>query len=66
MSGEFRELNDVVREVWNANADFWNERMGEGNEFHRVLIAPAQERLLRLRPGEAVLSAAREVARRRL
>lgn len=55
MSGEFPELNDAVRDIWNTNADFWNVRMGEGNEFHRVLIAPAQERLLRLRPGETVL-----------
>jgi 2-polyprenyl-3-methyl-5-hydroxy-6-metoxy-1,4-benzoquinol methylase len=29
--------------------------MGEGNEFHRILIAPAQERLLNLRTGEVVL-----------
>jgi len=55
VSGEFPELNDAVREIWDRNADFWNVRMGDGNEFHRVLIAPAQERLLRLRPGEAVL-----------
>jgi 2-polyprenyl-3-methyl-5-hydroxy-6-metoxy-1,4-benzoquinol methylase len=55
VSGEFPELNDAVREIWNRNADFWSERMGEGNEFHRALIAPAQERLLRLRPGESVL-----------
>jgi 2-polyprenyl-3-methyl-5-hydroxy-6-metoxy-1,4-benzoquinol methylase len=55
MSGEFPELNNAVRDIWDANADFWNERMGEGNEFHRVLIAPAQERLLQLRPGESVV-----------
>jgi 2-polyprenyl-3-methyl-5-hydroxy-6-metoxy-1,4-benzoquinol methylase len=55
VSGEFPELNDDVREIWDRNADFWNERMGEGNEFHRVLIGPAQERLLNLQQGEAVL-----------
>jgi 2-polyprenyl-3-methyl-5-hydroxy-6-metoxy-1,4-benzoquinol methylase len=55
VSGEFPQLNDAVREIWDRNADFWNERMGEGNEFHRVLVAPAQERLLDLRPGESVL-----------
>jgi len=57
-SGEFPELNEAVREIWNRNADFWNQRMGEGNEFHRVLIGPAQERLLDLRPGESVLDIA--------
>src|SRR5215470_12051115 len=55
VSGEFPELNEAVREIWDRNADFWNERMGDGNEFHRVLIGPAQERLLDLRPGESVL-----------
>src|SRR5262245_43922633 len=29
--------------------------MGDGNEFHRVLIAPAQERLLNLQRGATVL-----------
>lgn len=58
LSGEFPELNDAVREIWERNADFWNERMGEGNDFHRVLIAPAQERLLQLRRGDAVLDIA--------
>src|SRR5262249_53853587 len=29
--------------------------MGEGNEFHRTLIGPAQERLLNLRPEQYVL-----------
>ncbi len=53
--GEFQHLNDEVQTIWNANADFWNARMGEGNDFHRLLIAPAQERLLDLRGGELVL-----------
>jgi 2-polyprenyl-3-methyl-5-hydroxy-6-metoxy-1,4-benzoquinol methylase len=53
--GDFQQLNDEVREIWDRNADFWNERMGDGNDFHRLLIAPAQERLLNLAPGETVL-----------
>ncbi len=53
--GEFQELNEEVREIWDKNADYWNERMGEGNDFHRMLIGPTQERLLNLRPGETVL-----------
>lgn len=55
---EFQALNQEVRDVWNANADFWNERMGEGNSFHKHLIEPAQLRLLGLRPGELVLETA--------
>jgi 2-polyprenyl-3-methyl-5-hydroxy-6-metoxy-1,4-benzoquinol methylase len=53
--GEFPELNEEVREIWDKNADYWNQRMGEGNDFHRMLIGPTQERLLNLRPGETVL-----------
>jgi len=53
--GEFQALNAEVREIWDKNADYWNQRMGDGNEFHRTLIAPAQERLLNLSPGEKVL-----------
>jgi 2-polyprenyl-3-methyl-5-hydroxy-6-metoxy-1,4-benzoquinol methylase len=53
--GEFQGLNEEVREIWDRNADYWHERMGDGNDFHRILIAPAQERLLNLQRGETVL-----------
>lgn len=55
---EFQELNPEVCRIWDNNADFWDSRMGEGNDFHRLLVAPAQERLLAVRPGEVVLDAA--------
>jgi hypothetical protein len=41
-------LNQEVRDIWNQNAHFWDERMGEGNAFHKILIEPTQERLLNL------------------
>ena len=53
--GDFQALNREVCQIWDRNADYWNDRMREGNEFHRLLIAPAQERLLNLRPGDLVL-----------
>jgi 2-polyprenyl-3-methyl-5-hydroxy-6-metoxy-1,4-benzoquinol methylase len=56
--GDFPDLNDDVRAIWDANADFWNARMGEGNDFHLELIAPAQERLLAVQPGETILDIA--------
>ena len=50
--------DDVVR-IWNNNAAFWDERMGqEGNDTQRLLVSPAQERLLQLSPGELVLDIA--------
>jgi 2-polyprenyl-3-methyl-5-hydroxy-6-metoxy-1,4-benzoquinol methylase len=39
--------NLKARSTWNTNAEFWDGRMGEGNEFFNVLVWPAVERLLR-------------------
>jgi ubiquinone/menaquinone biosynthesis C-methylase UbiE len=51
-------LNDQVRDIWNQNAEFWDQRMGEGNVFHKTLIEPTQERLLNVRAGEQILDIA--------
>ncbi len=51
-------INREVREIWERNAAFWDEYMGEGGVFQRVLIGPATERLLDLKPGERVLDIA--------
>jgi ubiquinone/menaquinone biosynthesis C-methylase UbiE len=56
--GDRRHLNVQTREVWDANAAFWDDRMAEGNDFHLTLVAPAAERLLDLSPGEDVLEIA--------
>jgi 2-polyprenyl-3-methyl-5-hydroxy-6-metoxy-1,4-benzoquinol methylase len=53
-----RRANEETREAWDENADFWDGRMGEGNDFVEMLIWPATERLLDLRPGERILDAA--------
>ena len=52
------DLNEETRKVWDQNASFWDERMGDGNDFQRLLVAPASERLLNLQPGETVLEIA--------
>jgi 2-polyprenyl-3-methyl-5-hydroxy-6-metoxy-1,4-benzoquinol methylase len=58
MIQDLHRANEQTREAWNANADFWDERMGEGNDFVEVLTWPATERLLELQPGERVLDVA--------
>ncbi len=51
--------SENVARIWNANAAFWDQRMGhEGNDYQRLLVGPAQERLLGLKPGETVLDVA--------
>lgn len=55
---DIEALNRSAQVAWNQNAEFWDERMGEGNQFQRILIGPATERLLTLQPGELVLEIA--------
>jgi 2-polyprenyl-3-methyl-5-hydroxy-6-metoxy-1,4-benzoquinol methylase len=55
-----RTKNDNLnaRQAWNYNAEFWNERMAEGNDFFNVLIWPSVERLLQPIAGERLLDVA--------
>ena len=57
-SYEFEGLESEVGRIWDRNAEFWDSRMGDGNRWHRELIAPNQERLLGLREDETVLDVA--------
>jgi 2-polyprenyl-3-methyl-5-hydroxy-6-metoxy-1,4-benzoquinol methylase len=59
MEDEVRNhANRECREAWEENASFWDDRMGEGNDFVEVLIWPSTERLLNLQSGESVLDIA--------
>jgi len=51
-------MNEELRNIWNANAEFWDSRMGEGNDFHKVLIEPIQLRLLNTKAGDKILDIA--------
>ena len=44
--------------VWEANAAFWDARMGEGNDWVERLCWPALRDLLDLRAGERILDVA--------
>jgi 2-polyprenyl-3-methyl-5-hydroxy-6-metoxy-1,4-benzoquinol methylase len=52
---ELRAITRETQRIWDSKAAFWDERMGEGNLFWRVLVSPASERLLQVRAGEVVL-----------
>jgi 2-polyprenyl-3-methyl-5-hydroxy-6-metoxy-1,4-benzoquinol methylase len=52
-----RQANAETRRAWEQNAAYWDEHIGEGNDFVETLIWPATQRLLELRPGERVLDA---------
>lgn len=51
-------LRQEVIRIWDQNAEFWDQKMAEGNKFHKTLIEPAQLRLLELQAGQRVLDVA--------
>lgn len=55
---DLERLTRTTQAIWDRNAAFWDERMGEGNDFQHLLIAPASERLLALRRDDYVLEVA--------
>ncbi len=57
-NGDFPEFARESQDIWDRNASWWDARMGEGNDWHRLLIAPAVEKLLGVQPGERVLELA--------
>lgn len=50
--------NSQAQRAWNANAEFWDQRMAEGNDFFNVLVWPAVEKLLQPAAGERLLDVA--------
>jgi len=46
------------RRIWNANARWWDDQIGDGNEFQSQLIEPATERLLAVSPDDVILDVA--------
>ncbi len=58
MSDQFQQYSQEAQVAWNENAAYWDEYMGEGNDFVNVLCWPAIERLLAPGPGMCVLDVA--------
>lgn len=57
-NAEFPEHSDDSRRIWDANARWWDDRIGDGNDFQVLLIEPPTERLLNVRAGDTILDAA--------
>jgi 2-polyprenyl-3-methyl-5-hydroxy-6-metoxy-1,4-benzoquinol methylase len=55
---EFPDYSDENRRIWDANARWWDDRIGDGNEFQTELIEPATERLLAVTAGDVILDIA--------
>jgi len=54
----FHEYDDQTAEVWDGIAEWWDDKIGDGNDFQNFLIEPASERLLELQHGDCVLDIA--------
>ena len=51
--------NEISRDAWDANAEHWDERMGdEGNDFFNLLCWPTLASFLDPRPGAHILDIA--------
>ena len=57
-SADFPDLSEDNRRRWDANARWWDDRIGDGNDFQTLLIEPATERLLDIRAGDVILDVA--------
>ncbi len=55
---EFPEHSDENLRIWDANAHWWDDRIGNGNDFQTLLIEPATERLLDIVSGDMILDVA--------
>jgi len=49
--------HDVFRKIWDDVADHWDQQVGEGNDFQKLLIWPSIERMLQPAVGLVVLDA---------
>jgi len=55
---DFPEHAGENRRIWEANACWWDDRIGDGNDFQELLIEPATERLLAISAGDVILDIA--------
>jgi 2-polyprenyl-3-methyl-5-hydroxy-6-metoxy-1,4-benzoquinol methylase len=57
-SPDFPEHASAAAGAWERIAEWWDDRIGDGNDTQDLLVEPTQERLLGLQPGARVLDVA--------
>lgn len=55
---EINEMNQRVHDVWDANASWWDDQVGDIDIAHEHVVNPAMEKLLTITPGEQVVEIA--------
>jgi 2-polyprenyl-3-methyl-5-hydroxy-6-metoxy-1,4-benzoquinol methylase len=57
-NSEFPSYASENRRIWERNAQWWDDQIGDGNSYQTLLIEPATERLLQPSPGDRILDVA--------
>ncbi len=55
---DFPEYIDEAVEVWDDIAEWWDDRIGDGNSTQNFLVEPNQEHLLEITAGDRILDIA--------
>ncbi len=55
---DFPDLTEEAVEIWDTNAEWWDDKIGDGNNFQIHLIEPSTHRLLDAQPGQQILDIA--------
>ena len=55
---DFPDFADRSIDVWNNKAEWWDDKIGDGNDFQIHLIEPSTHRLMDVQPGQEILDIA--------
>ena len=52
---DFPEFNKDAFELWDGPAEWWDDKIGDGNEAQKEFIDPTTQRLLQPESGQTIL-----------
>ena len=52
---DFPEFNKDAFELWDGIAEWWDDKIGDGNEAQNEFIDPTTQRLLQPESGQTIL-----------
>lgn len=52
---DFPEFNKDAFELWEGTAEWWDDKIGDGNEAQNEFIDPTTQRLLQPESGQTIL-----------
>ena len=55
---DFPDFAEKSIAIWNTKAEWWDDKLGDGNDFQKHLIEPSTHCLMDVRPGQEILDIA--------